>query len=290
MNDVTLNTVSGEIEVIDKDNHSYTLILNSFVGEINLSSAVKRIRFILFGDNEVTSPIQLANFDKQDSISVTGKGFCKFTHLEATVVEVLADIHVSEIRGHIVKATGAKLSSYSYNSWIEVSGHVWLTDSVLETSTAVSAITSDYILVDNCNLDLECNEIFKTDNEISFEHLVVNLDEPTHFVCVGKVLDDNGDPRDFLNVIQSSKDENFIETRRKLYGNTPAKLATPFDKFKQSTGYTHVNLHRHIDQEGQFENPECSPKSYDVGIYALRSHRTTETHYYGDGSLINEIP
>lgn len=285
-----VNKLSGDIEIIDKDNHSYTIILNNFSGEIEVSSSTLRLRFILHGENEVTSNICLSSSNRQDSISIRGQGFCKFKKVAATVVEVLSNIEVDTLECHIAKITSSCVTTSTLTEWITAEGHIWITDSILEASTPNVGIKSKFVVIDNSNIDLTCGKVFDTENELVLDHIDVYENIDTHFNCIGKVLDESGDPRDFLNVIQDSSSGINIETRRKLYGHTPAVKAGPYDKFRQAIGYTNVNLHRHIDQEGEFESPECASKNYDVGIYALKSIRTTETHYYGDGSLINEIP
>lgn len=281
-NDIQFNKVSGQIEIIDKDNHSYTIILNDYIGSIDVSPIVKRLRFILHGESDLESAIELSSPDKLDSISIRGEGYCSFPSLKATVVEILGDVEVNIIDCHIAKITSAKLSTSTYLDWINASSHIWITDSVLECTTSRVGIKSPYVLIDNSNVHLECNIPIDSDNPASLEHVLVDEDTEHFFICKGKVLDKDGDPRSFVQTAQ--------ETRRTLYNHTPAVLASPKDKFKQSTGYSNPNLHRHIDQEGSFEDPEDSSKTYDAGIYGLYSIRTTSTHYYGDGSLINEIP
>ena len=179
-----------------------------------------------------------------------------------------------------------------FEAFISAKGHAYIVDTTLIVDEGYDyGIASPYILFDNSKSNVEGYEsAFDTQNAVSIEHCIdVEYLEKT-FVSTSLVNDENGHPKDFLYLVL--KDENGkitqIASRRKLYGynieslsyidsgavvsgnqNIPAQLATPYDKFKHSTQYTNVDLHRWIDQNGELYNGRTPNYITDEVLYLI---------------------
>ena len=176
----------------------------------------------------------------------------------------LPDINISGSKGKFSNTykLGDKSRNNSFDTsiFIQAKGHVWLIDCyVVDTEHNIS-IQSPYILLDNakCSIQAETEALdTKIDkeyyNEISTENCKDVEQTITSFSCNGIVTDENNIPKEFLYVIVKDENDKYagVISREKLYASQPAHLVTPYDKFKHSTEYTNVDLHRWINQDGE---------------------------------------
>lgn len=268
---------SSKIQIIEGD-HSCLCILKEFVGEItSITDECKYLTFVLFGDCIINSNISLTSTDKLDTIIVKGEGSLCVTSLNATTIEVYADVKFDSVTGNVVKFCGCQISKYCEahsETYIKAAGHIWVTDTILTANNCNIGISSPYVLIDNstCNIQASIKAI-QTSNDMIIEHCDSVNDKDCLFTSSASVLgSDNITPKKFLYALLRDESGNVVQvaTRRKLYGYNvetlsevwdnakvsgeqiiPAQLADAFDEFKHSTQYTNVDLHRWISDVGE---------------------------------------
>lgn len=267
----------GSIEVINSEN-SCLCIVKDFIGEItSISSSCTYLTFILFGSSSINSSIELSNHNKLDTIMIKGEGQLKVKSLRATTIEIYADTDSTQLFGNVIKLFGCKISNYADSNaseFISANGHIWVIDTILNIQNCTNGINSPYVLIDNSNCTVECSEnAILSDNEITIEHCNVIDSSNKLFKTECLVFSENANtPKNFTYSIIKDTAGNIISiaSRRKLYGydvedpcfdqsNTiisgeqiiPAQPATSYDKFKHSTHYTNVDLHRWMNKPGE---------------------------------------
>ena len=268
---VNYTLTSGEIHVSGNDDTSCNIVLKNFEGSIDVSDEVQALKIYLYGTNKIDSIIELSNYNKLDKIAISGKGNCSINGLSSTSIQLESDTQIRNLlRCNVLKINCCKVD-VDANVDFDVIGHVWILNSIFNCN---STINSPYLLIDNSKVNIEGNPPLNSDNEISFQTCLNIVDDETSISCEPCATEEiNGEirPKDFLYLIITDENGDIkdILSRRKLYGytstsevivdnsgknvkfshaNQPGEPATPYDKFKDSTHYTNVNLHQRIDQ------------------------------------------
>lgn len=271
-------TRSGEISIIDGDDNYYTVILNNYVGTVEPDSSVAYLKFHLYGSSTVTNDIALQEHDNLDYILVEGSGKVAFKSLKATNVELKSDIAVNQISGKVIRFLDAvitaanvegnnvvpinesNLSSYSGlgETHIKATDHIWFLDTKYVSAGYSICVSSPFVLIKNSSINAIGDVVFDTSHEMSVEFCDVIEQSSGRYLSRGKVVEADGTPKPFTyNVTKPSKHEVNILDRRKLFGHIPMQPTilepytniTPYDRFKEYTGYTNVDLHVRVDQK-----------------------------------------
>lgn len=178
------------------------------------------------------------------------------------------------------------LTNYSNEDSIALNsyGHITVTDSCIlgkgdiksftklprnVISSYGVAIQTPYLIIDNSDIYLN---IYKYDESLtalrSYHDLSITncimgkleIDESSNtnnssYSCIdiSAIVRDGSNldlPKPFTYIVLKNDDGSFkgIIDRRKLYNYLPARKANAYDKYKHSTYFTNVDLHRHIDQ------------------------------------------
>lgn len=259
---VSYSTQSGQIKVIENDS-SIVISLFDYIGTLEVGSECETLRISVRGNCKITNNISLKNHNKLDIIKVThsdvGSPLLEFNQLSASSVILNCNSIGNKITGNVIRIEecSLELKTNSSNSiyGLESIGHIWVVDTKLTSSGFQSVAKVPYFLIDNSTLNLlSTSKVIETDNEVS----IVNC---SYYSYLDQTLEtqatvnnnETGNPRSFQYVIFKNEDGSYsgVVDRRSLYTYVPATLATPFDKFKHSTQYTNVDLHRWIDQHSE---------------------------------------
>ena len=178
-----------------------------------------------------------------------------------TYIDSFYGLTHDQIRAKIAQLIAAKkyikpfdishLDQYESNGeiFIQATGHIWIIDSTCITAGYEYCIASPFVLLRNASTKLYGEKVFETIHEISLEFCNVLTQTTSQFICQAQVLDSDGKPDEFVyKVVKDSDGNHTIYTRRETFSYIPMQKGTPYNKFKDATGYTNVNLHAHVDQ------------------------------------------
>lgn len=293
---ITSTTSSGNINILHLDNYDYIIYLDNYEGELELQGTVNTIRFVTHGECKINSDIVLPKINKLDSILISGEGTCQFTTINATVVTIKSldtrdiEIKADSIVSNITKISNCNLTHLGNSDiFLNSEGHLTLVDSIIECADITTAFKCPYILIDNCDLNIiNCTNIIDSSNEACVvTHCIEDTQSNTSWIVKAKVRGSNDEPMNF----QQAKLDNEILTRRKIYTHEPAYTPlNEYDEYREKLGYTNPDLHRRIDQEGEYEYPELFSPKYEIGIRGIYSYRGTEHFYHDESSTTCEIP
>ena len=272
---------SGEIHVSDNDESSCTVTLKNYKGTIELSRDIQSLKLYLYGESKVESYLKLQNFDKQDKIKIDGNGSLEILGLESTSIEICSTISIQSIVCNVlyISCGNVTLIDGSENAVITCKGHAVVSDSILSYSGTKTVIQSPYLLIENSICDINSStKWFSSDHDVIIDDCIDIESSENSFTCDALVteLNELGEeiPKEFVYALVKDESGNLVTvaSRRILYGyvttsevivdntyktikfstaNQKGMLATDYDKFKNSTGYTNVFLHRRINQNGE---------------------------------------
>ena len=288
---ISYSKISGTIKIINIDSGVYTVILDSYIGSIEVDSEVCGLKFIVYSDNTVTSPINIVKNNKLDKILVTGPGNLSAPVFETTCLDIQAHTIIGNVRSNVVKVSGSTLEglnnvdnpyistdSFDTNVFVSASGHIWLIDCIFNSSGYTYGITSPYVLLDNatCNIHSEIRAI-ESDNDVRIQNCSDTQASTDEFESTAEVLDSDNIPKPFVYTIVRNEFGEYEKSisRRQTYGHGPAVLADKFDTFQDATGYTNPNLHRRIDQNGEIlkSRPSNYITDYTIGLIVNGYHK-----------------
>lgn len=296
---VSCDVSQGTFTVTYRGSGCYYLVLDGFRGTISTDGSVSKLKILLVGECEIGDVSVQRRQDRLDVIEMVScvqdtddgrsMGTSKAGAISATNVLMSGtciefgsiDCDVLAMRSSQAYGTGAQAA-------VTASNHIWVVDSILEVASDSTAISSPYILIDNGSLNVSGAPAIECEG-VSLEHASLESATFDGYVCSAAVIDPlTGNPEAFM--WHWDPETKTVTSRLVRSGCSPMRPATAYDWFKESTGYTNVDLHRRVDQEGAFQSPEVAPRRYDLGIYSLNSFRTIETSYRVDGSNDTELP
>lgn len=259
---ISYSAQSGEAEVVENDT-SVIVSLQDFVGTLSIDSDCETLRIIVRGNCQITNSISLKNHEKLDIIKIAssdvGENLLQFNQLSASSVTVECNSIGNAIAGNVIRIENCTLqlkpntdnSEYGLVS----AGHVWVVDSTLTSDGFESVAKTPYFLIDNSSLTLTSKAaVIGTKNEVSIVNCSYYSYLTSYLETYASVIDtETNRPKQFQYVILKNPDGSYsgVIDRRKLFMQVPAILATPYDKFKHSTQYTNVDLHRWLDQHAE---------------------------------------
>ena len=256
---VSYEKQAGTIEVIENDT-SVVVSLFEYVGTLKVGLACETLRISVKGNCELTNDISLTNHEKIDIIKIVpseiGHPHIRLKSLKASSVIVNCDCDINLITANVIRIENATCNTYvtdsNSHSPLSSVGHAWIVDSTYNCSKFDYGADVPYLLVDNSDININAKiKVVNSDNEISLSNIAEYTYLEPNMMARCSVRDDTkGTPKQFQYVILKNQDGSYsgIVDRRKLYTYIPAVLATPYDKFKHSTQFTNVDLHRWIDQ------------------------------------------
>ena len=277
----TYVATSGEAHVFDNDFTSCTVVLKDFVGTLSINSSVQSLKIIVYNECTVNSDIELKNLDKTDKIKVTGDGHLDIQRFKSTSIELQADCTIHSLEGNVIKFESCQVDCVptTHDPIIYSVGHVWFSDCIVNYEGSGTLIHTPYLLVENatCTIISEGEWITgKGRYQVILDDCLDVVLDDNRFSCVALVLEEiKGQmrPKDFLYVLLADADGELrtIASRRQLYGydtlsttlvdqsgsyvkyahaNQHGMYYNLFDRFKEETGFTNVDLHRRINQFG----------------------------------------
>lgn len=298
-NGVTCSFESGSVGSIERSDGIITVILDSYDGTVRFDSSVSRAKVVLIGACSVKGLSVKSEYPNLDALEVTSRDtnygdgakmdVSTIGNLSATTVMVTsAHIECGSIECDTLISRSSQIYELEWMLSVKASGYVRLFDTILECASESAAIDSPYVLLDNCYVDFKGNPAMAClDRHV--EHSTIVCDTESEFACSPKVIDPiTGVPKCFMYAYDP--ETGSVSERLERHTYEPARPANAYDRFKEATGYTNLDLHRRVDNDAVPVAPEVLPRHHTLGICSLNSFRTIETSYRSEDSENIELP
>ena len=267
---ISYDVSSGHISVYE-DGDFVKITLNNFVGHIEDIDGYKNVIVDITGRNLDTLGmclrIHTTSQDKTDSIIIKGKD--KFVDSIDTAILGSTSIEISNVNitnslecaVYVLKVqdcricTAGGVMGSGWSIWAR--SYIRVVDSTILGESELSGFWAPYIFIENSNCSLIHSRTYlkpiPEGSELVITEGTLIENSATKFICECLVKDDEGYPKSFVYTVVRDEDGQVVQVidRQKHYSYIPAQLATAYDEFKHSTGYTNVDLHRWIDNEGE---------------------------------------